>query len=71
MKKVSLPPNFTTVYITIVIFTILSIMGMFFLSIQGNLSITQTQLFELLSTFAKMGFGAIIGLISAKNTFLP
>jgi len=58
--------NFNLIFFTVVGFTLLATVGCVCLSCLECLNPTQSQLFEIFSTIVKMGFGAIVGLLSGK-----
>lgn len=66
-KKIELYPLFKMFFIAVVVFTLIFFMACLYLSSQGELNPLQEELFTTCSTLVKMGFGAIVGLLSGKQ----
>ena len=66
-KNIDLTPAFKLVFITICIFTGFAFIILLFISTQEPPNPAQTRLFNTCDTILKMGFGAMVGLISGKS----
>jgi hypothetical protein len=63
-------PAFQYVFSTVVMLTLLSSVGSFWLADQADLSEEQARVFETCNTTWNMGIGAIFGLLGSKATDL-
>ncbi len=66
-KKIELSPLFKMSFIAVIGFTLIFFIACLYISSQGQLNPSQGELFTTCSTLVKMGFGAIVGLISGKQ----